>query len=174
MFQIINPAARTIAAATLLSAIALANPAAAQSTTPTTTQPGAGQPTAQPAPAKTVGTRARRSPVDRVEARITDLHAKLQITDAQKPQWDALVQVMRDNAKTMETLLKARAQKVSTASAVDDLNSYEALAEAHADGLKKFIPAFEALYASMSDEQKKNADAVFQAQQHRHSRTKRS
>ena len=29
------------------------------------------------------------------------------------------------------------------------------------DGLKKFIPVFEPLYVSMSDTQKKNADALF-------------
>jgi len=39
--------------------------------------------------------------------------------------------------------------------------AYSAIAEAHAEGLKTFIPAFEALYASMSDAQKQNADVIF-------------
>jgi hypothetical protein len=47
-------------------------------------------------------------------------------------------------------------------SAVEDLKSYSEIAEAHADGLKKFIPVFEPLYASMSDAQKKDADKLFQ------------
>jgi len=46
-------------------------------------------------------------------------------------------------------------------SAVDDLRSYQKLADAHADGLKKLVPAFEALYNTMSQDQKKTADAVF-------------
>ena len=73
---------------------------------------------------------------------------------------------MRDNAKTMETLIKARSAHMMAMNAVDDLKSYGEIAEAHADGLKKFIPAFEPLYGSMSDTQKKNADAIF----HHHGR----
>jgi hypothetical protein len=45
--------------------------------------------------------------------------------------------------------------------ALEDLKSYSEIADAHATGLKKFIPAFEALYASMSEEQRKNADSLF-------------
>jgi hypothetical protein len=45
--------------------------------------------------------------------------------------------------------------------AVDDLKSYGEIANAHADGIKKFIPVFESLYASMSDAQKKSADTLF-------------
>jgi hypothetical protein len=98
---------------------------------------------------------------DRAEARIKDLHAKLKITPAQEELWNNVTQVMRDNARTMETLIKARSEKASTMTAVDDLKSYGDIAEAHADGLKKFVPAFEPLYASMSDAQKKNADKLF-------------
>jgi hypothetical protein len=35
------------------------------------------------------------------------------------------------------------------------------MADTHAQGLEKLIPAFEALYDSMSDVQKKKADAIF-------------
>jgi hypothetical protein len=35
------------------------------------------------------------------------------------------------------------------------------ITEAHLDQLKKFIPPFEAFYASMSDEQKKTTDTIF-------------
>ena len=66
----------------------------------------------------------------------------------------------------METLIKARSAHMTAMNAVDDLKSYSEIAEAHADGLKKFIPAFEPLYVSMSDTQKKNADALF----HHHGR----
>ena len=54
--------------------------------------------------------------------------------------------------------------------AVDDLKSYSEIADAHADGLKKFTPAFEPLYAGMSDAQKKSADTLFR--QHKHTKSK--
>jgi hypothetical protein len=78
---------------------------------------------------------------------------------------------MRDNAQTMDALIKARADQAPTMSALDEIKSYSDIAEAHAAGLKKFIPVFEALYTSMSDAQKKNADTLFRS--HSHMRAKR-
>jgi protein CpxP len=112
-------------------------------------------------PEPTLATAGTASKADRVEARIKELHTKLNITPAQEELWKNVTQVMRDNAKTMEALIKARSDKTTTMTAVDDLKSYREIAEAHADGLKKFIPVFEPLYASMSDAQKKNADTFF-------------
>jgi protein CpxP len=106
-------------------------------------------------------TPAKVSKVDRTEARIKDLQAKLKITPAQEELWNKVTQVMRDNAKTMDTLMQARFEKAKTMNTVEDLKSYSEITQAHADGLKNFIPAFEALYASMSDEQKKEADTLF-------------
>ena len=56
---------------------------------------------------------------------------------------------------------QARFEKAKAMTAVEDLKSYSEIAQAHADGLKNFIPVFEALYASMSDDQKKDADTLF-------------
>jgi len=106
-------------------------------------------------------TMARTSKVDRTEARIKDLHTKLKITPAQEDLWNKVTQVMRDNAKTMDALNQARFEKAKALTAVEDLKSYSEIAQAHADGLKNFIPAFEALYAAMSDDQKKDADSLF-------------
>jgi hypothetical protein len=96
-----------------------------------------------------------------VEARIKELHRRLHITDAQKPQWDALTQVMRDNAQAMADLQKQRASDAKSMNAVDVVKSYSEVIQAHEDGMKKFIPAFEDLYNSMSDAQKKTADSMF-------------
>ncbi len=104
---------------------------------------------------------AKVSKVDRTEAHIKDLQAKLKITPAQEEQWNKVTQVMRDNAKTMEALHQTRIEKAKTMNTVEDLKSYSEITQAHADGLKNFIPAFEALYASMSDDQKKDADTLF-------------
>ncbi|MBI4767418.1 MAG: Spy/CpxP family protein refolding chaperone [Deltaproteobacteria bacterium] len=111
-------------------------------------------------------TKVRRSPVERTEARIKDLETALKITPEQQGLWKALTQVMRDNAKTLEDLAKARADKSKEMNAVEDLKSYSQFAQAQVEGLKKYIPAFEALYNSMSNEQKKNADVLFKMGRH--------
>ncbi len=115
--------------------------------------------------------KVRRSRTERTEARIKDLEAALKITPEQQGLWKALTQVMRDNAKILEDLTKARADKSKNMNAVDDLKSYSQFAQAQLEGLQKYIPAFEALYNSMSAEQKKNADALFKMGRHgRHKR----
>lgn len=115
---------------------------------------------------------ATTSKVDRVEVRIKELHTLLNITPAQEELWNNVTQVMRDNAQTMDTLIKARSENLKTMNAVDDFKSYGEINQAHADGIKKFIPVFEALYASMSDAQKKNADIVFKNRDHTKSKAK--
>jgi len=95
-----------------------------------------------------------------VEARISDLRAKLKITDAQEEQWNKLAQVMRENAATMQPLIAERKEK-GAMNAVDDLKSYSGITDAQAAGLKNFVAAFEPLYASFSDDQKKLADKIF-------------
>jgi len=96
----------------------------------------------------------------RIDARIKAFHSKLGITQAQEDQWNKLAQVMRQNATTMQALIKARKAK-GAMNAVDDLKSYSEILDAQAAGLKNFIPPFEDLYAAMSDQQKKNADEIF-------------
>jgi osmotically-inducible protein OsmY len=107
------------------------------------------------------------SRVDRVEDRITMLHATLNITPAQEELWTNVTQVMRDNAKTMDALTKTRVDQAKTMTAVEDLKSYTEITKAHAEGLTKFVPAFEALYASMSDAQKAEANTMFRGHQRR-------
>ena len=109
---------------------------------------------------------------DRAELRIKDMHAKLKITPPQEEQWGKVAQVMRDNAKTMDTLTQARVDHAKDVSAVDDLKSYGEVADAHADGIKKLLPVFTALYAGMSDAQKKEADTLFRHGDHMHGQHK--
>jgi periplasmic protein CpxP/Spy len=105
---------------------------------------------------------AKASNEDRAEARIKDMHAALKITPAQEDQWAKITQEMRDNAKAMDALTETRLANSKTMTAVEDLKSYGEIADAHANGIRKFTPLFETLYASMSDAQKKEADALFQ------------
>ena len=172
--QFTVPAARTVVvAAALLATLALASPvpaATSDQTAPAGTRPVqvlAAETPAPPAPAApSPRPAAKATRTDRVEARITMLHAKLAITPAQEPAWQNLIQVMRANAQTMEALSTARADKARTATAVDDLKSYAEITTAHAEGLKNFVPVFETLYGSMSDAQKAQADTLFRGPHH--------
>ena len=139
-----------LAAALLLAMATLA--ASTSAATPAQTQPIAH--------AMTVAT---HTPVD---TRINSLHARLQITADQESLWQPVAQVMRDNASTMDSLRQARTANANNMSAVDDLRSYGQAVDAHADGIKKLTSAFEALYNSMSDTQKHNADLIFRSDTH--------
>jgi hypothetical protein len=109
---------------------------------------------------------------DRTEVRIKDMHAKLKILPAQEELWAKLKQTMLDDAKTMDALTQARVDHAKDMTAIDDLKSYGEIAEAHANGIKKLIPVFTDLYASMTDEQKKTADAFFREGSHKHKHKK--
>ena len=98
---------------------------------------------------------------DRTELRIKEMHAKLKITSAQEEQWAKVAQAMLDDAKTMDALTQIRVDHAKDMTAVDDLKSFGEIADAYANGIKKMIPVFADLYASMSDAQKKEADAFF-------------
>jgi periplasmic protein CpxP/Spy len=152
-----RPAARTAAAATLFGAIVLATPLfAASGDTMATTKSSAAS-----AKQEMAATAPEDHGVASVEARIRDLHSKLHITEAQKTQWDNLAQVMRENAQAMVDLKKQRAADAKSMTAVDVVKSYSEVIQAHEEGMKKFVPAFEDLYNSLSDSQKKIADSMF-------------
>ena len=97
-----------------------------------------------------------------VDQRITDLHARLHITPQQSQQWDQFAQVMRDNAKAMDDLYRQRASQLGSMSAVQNMQSFEQIEEARAQQLQKLVPAFQSLYGSFSDQQKADADRIFQ------------
>ncbi len=123
---------------------------------------------AQPEAAKmapSTGPKVKSASVDRIEDRITDLHNKLHVTADQDALWNNMAQVMRENGKKMRDGVTERSAKLKTMNAVDDLRSYQMITDEHADGLKRLIPAFEALYAKMTPTQQKNADRVFGEEQ---------
>jgi len=165
MFTFMHTAVRAVAAATLLGSFIFANPLQANSADLAGTAPKSppvhdimakGSP-----PAKTAPAPAPAEANAAVEARIKELHRKLHITAAQQTQWDSLVEVMRGNATAMIDLQRQRAQDAKSMSAVDAVKSYAAVIQAHEAGMNKFVPAFQALYDSMSDQQKMVADTMF-------------
>jgi periplasmic protein CpxP/Spy len=121
-------------------------------------------------PAKTTehhGRAARHA--ETVEQRIANLHAALKITPEEEPSWQAVAQTIRNNAAALQKLASEKSvQMRQGVTAVEDLQTYLQFAQAHVDGLQRLIAAFQTLYASMPDDQKKLADAVFRNFRQRH------
>lgn len=131
-----------------------AAPAVAPDATQTEGQPGSAK-SAMPATAVP----ARGHPV--VERRITDLREHLKITAAEQPAFNAFANVMRTNAKRMDDMLHTRRTDLANASAVEQMRSYQALAEAHVEDMQRLVPAFERLYEALTPAQKRQADQSF-------------
>jgi hypothetical protein len=98
---------------------------------------------------------------DKVEMHIKDLHAQLKITPAEEGQWATVAKTMHENAHEIDRAVDKRESMMAKATAIDDLNAYGDVAQAHADAVKRLSAAFAPLYASMPDSQKKLADEVF-------------
>ena len=178
MRNAIRPAARALIASTALSGLLLTSTAfmtGAYAQAPAqTTQPAQSEtfpPDSQATPKSThhkghkpTAAKAEERE-DRLEAHIARLHTRLMITADQEPAWTAFAQVMRDNGHAMEDTLKNR-DSAKTMNAVDDMQSYATIAQAHADGVQKLVPAFKTLYDGLTPEQKANADKVFDQSRH--------
>lgn len=109
-----------------------------------------------------------RQDKDHSEDRIKELHGKLHITAEQEEPWSKVAEIMRENGRAFHALLTVRSGKLKEMTALDDLNSYQLLANEHADGLRRLIPAFTSLYATMTPAQQKITDHVFREHQRRH------
>jgi LTXXQ motif family protein len=97
-------------------------------------------------------------PAPNVEANIATLRQRLQITPGQETQFSAVANVMRENARAGASVPQ---QPPANATAVDDLRAEIQYDEVELAGLKRLLPALEALYSTLSPAQKKMADAVF-------------
>jgi len=104
---------------------------------------------------------ATQSIADRVELRIADVRAKLHITPEQQSLWDPFAQVMRDNAEHMHQAVDARAAKISTMNASENMQSYAQIATQRAQDLQNLAAAFQPLYVALSQDQQRTADAMF-------------
>jgi hypothetical protein len=108
----------------------------------------------------------RTTAVAYTEAQIKQLQDALAITADQTVLWNNLTQVMRENAADMDALTKDKTESAKSMNAVEHMKFHRQITEAHLNQLKKFIPAFEALYASMSDAQKQVTDTIFLTGKH--------
>jgi hypothetical protein len=136
---------RAVAFALLAGGIVAAGSAPAQDAT---AGPALDRPAASPAQG------------DPTEARIKYLHDRMRITAEQEDLWGGVAQAMRDNPQSFVPFLKERLRAMTTGSAPDLLHVYQALGEAQVGSLRRIMSAFEPLYTSLSESQKKIADAI--------------
>jgi hypothetical protein len=97
---------------------------------------------------------------DPTSARIKYLHDRLRITTEQEELWDKVAQAIRDSAGNLAPVLKERFRATTNGTAPELLHAYQALGEAQLDHLRNIVAVFEPLYTSLSESQKKIADAV--------------
>ena len=116
---------------------------------------------------------ARISAVDYTEAQIKQLQGSLNLTESQEVLWSDLTLVMRENAKEMDARSKERAENIKEMNAVERMKFHSQTTEAHLEQMKKLLPPFEALYNSMSDDQKKITDTTFRTGKYGKKRVKK-
>jgi periplasmic protein CpxP/Spy len=75
---------------------------------------------------------------------------------------------MRENARSMVETHRQRVQTVPGMTATENMQSYARIANDHARNVQNLVPVFQALYDTMSANQKRTADQVFRDDAHRH------
>ena len=120
-----------------------------------------------PATPASVAPTPQQTMTERVNARITELHASLNITPAQAKPWNHFAAVMRANALDMDKTMHRRMDQLPTMNAEQNMRSYMQVAATHARDMHKLVPAFEGLYATMSPSQKATADEMFRKDAYR-------
>ena len=86
---------------------------------------------------------------------------ELKITDAQMPQWNKLTEAIRASAKTMNERMRARMPGQEQAATLPErLERREQLMTARLEEVKQVKGALNELYGSLTEEQKKEANAL--------------
>ena len=96
-----------------------------------------------------------------MEGRLSFLKTELKITEAQTPAWNELAQAIRASAKQRNERMKslfADEDKVKTLP--ERLELQEQLVAARLDELRQLKTAVRALYAVLTEDQKKEADDI--------------
>ena len=99
-------------------------------------------------------------PFDHIEGRIAFYKAELGITDAQLPQWNAFADALRNGAKGMQMAIATAMQAGMPATAPARADAMVQMMSARLDAMKATAAASKALYAVLSDAQKKTADEL--------------
>ena len=100
-------------------------------------------------------------PLKHVEGRLAFLKTELKITPAQEPQWTRFADTVRSTAKNAQGAMPPMMQGGAQApTAPDRLGRYEKTLTSRLETVRALKAAFDPLYTSLSDEQKKAADEL--------------
>lgn len=103
-------------------------------------------------------------PFEHVEGRLAFLKTELKITDAQAPQWNKFAAAVRSVAQSMkamhEQMMQSGQMQGGAQPAPVRLERYERMLNARLEAVRTVKAAFDPLYASLSDEQKRTADEL--------------
>lgn len=94
------------------------------------------------------------------EGRIAFLKAELAITDAQKAAWETYAAALKKNLQGMQAMRESMAKAMEAKTPVERLDAHIAAMDGRLSSLKEVKPALAALYAALSDDQKKKADQI--------------
>lgn len=94
------------------------------------------------------------------EGRIAFLRAELAITDAQKAAWETYAAALKKNLQGMQAMHQTMVKVREAKTPVERLDAHIAAMDGRVASLKEVKPALAALYAALSDEQKKKADQI--------------
>jgi len=97
-------------------------------------------------------------PPGHIEGRIAFLKAELAITDAQTTQWDSYATAMRTNSKGMQDAMAKIMQAGMPTTAPGRADAMIQMMTARLDGMKSSAEAEKALYAVLTETQRKVAD----------------
>jgi hypothetical protein len=98
--------------------------------------------------------------VPMMEGRLAYIKADLEITDAQLAAWNAYADAVRARHGTMESMHAEMMKTKESGNALERMDARIKAMESKVEGLKALKPTVEALYAALSDEQKKKADQL--------------
>ena len=95
-----------------------------------------------------------------MEGRLAYIKAALEITETQMPTWDAYVDAVRERHTTMESVHADMMKAKEGGRAVERMGARIKAMESMVGSLKALRPSTEALYAVLTEEQKRKADQL--------------
>jgi hypothetical protein len=99
--------------------------------------------------------------LDRVEGRLAFIKAEIKITEAQAPAWNQLTEAIRTAAKHHNERMKTVLGREERAKTLPErLDAHEQLVSTRLDEIRQIKTSLNALYAVLSESQKKEADDI--------------
>jgi len=108
---------------------------------------------------------AKTHSVPMMEARLAYIKADLEITDAQMSAWDAYADTVRARHDTMESVDADIMKAEESSSALERMEARLKAMESIIDSLKALKQPTKALYAVLTEQQKKKADQCWEAEE---------